>query len=500
MLTYILLSISVWVKGVETSERAFSEFYKESTIELAIEQITPSRMDNVTYTIMDRSLYRLNEHSVEFTVNEGPVDDEMQNVRSAMFELLMNGSADSAYFNGAGISQEENSSLTAWASNLNASLLAIGVYLSDFEVNNFEISQNDKAIVNYSFDITLQIKDLSNTSAVSRLYLISNELNITGLVDPALARKTKSEAGDNLTAYRMFFFHEDYPDSSSISVTQLPQSIEGGQGWLYAPLALANGSADLVPEYHTIAPSYRYRYILVGTFEEIASLTPDIYEDFGGYILTDSATVTVGVCGEEEDDTFNPIEYSIVCESFLGTPYTGKPFIVAPGFNPEIAPECPLLDGSNTTRRCALMLNAYSQEQVSNDPQRKLNTGGSGLFALEEMRDFVMCGYYTHNPVAPSYLQRLLDDSYERNNSAYGIETFVIGNYANDYSVYDVTSRLDRELFDVAGIKIRGMPGCKDFSMCSDEPMTGIFAVSTETQVDYGLEDLACNNGAAGCD
>lgn len=510
VLTYILLSVSVWVKGVETSERAYAEFYKESTVELAIEQITPAKMDNVTYVIMNRALYRLNEHSIDHPVKEGPEDDEFEKLRAAMYELLMEGSANESYFTGdEGLGKEANSSLNTWVQNLNASLLAIGVYISEFEVpeDSFKIGQSAKGQVNYSFDINLKMRDLSNTSAVSRTYTIPTEpgiaLDITGLVDPALARESKEEAGDELTIYRMFFFHDDYDDTSSISISK-EVSIKGGQGWLYAPLALADGTAEHVDEYSNIAPSERRHYILVGDFDEITEASN--HEMFSGYIVTSEPTIEDDYCDDDpieiESDTFNPIEYTEDpdCVTYLGNPPTSHPFVIAPNFDIDDAPVCPMLDGSGQMRKCVLILAKYLPGQVADTPSRKNKVSGAGIFNVEGFRDFVMCGFYAHNPDAPSYLQHLLEDPYSRSDSDYGIETFVVGNYANS-SVYDDISRLDRELFDGAdGIKIRGMPGCKDFSMCSDEPITGIFAVSGDAKEAYGLDNIACDNEAAGCD
>jgi hypothetical protein len=99
-------------------------------------------------------------------------------------------------------------------------------------------------------------------------------------------------------------------------------------------------------------------------------------------------------------------------------------------------------------------------------------------------------------------MQRLLNNSYSRSSQEFGIETFVIGVYANDTAVYDTNSRLDRELFDsfTDGIKVRGMPGCRNFASCSDSPATGIFAVSETVKNAYGLGGITCDNGAAGCD
>src|SRR5208283_3486598 len=138
VLTYILLSISVWVKSVEASEQSYSEFYKESTVELAIDQITPAKLDNVTYVIMNRELSRLNDNvfMADDSVQPGPPGDENQNIREAMRELFMYGNASPDYFTNGGIETESNSSFTAWASDLNDSLNSIGVYMDRFNVTN----------------------------------------------------------------------------------------------------------------------------------------------------------------------------------------------------------------------------------------------------------------------------------------------------------------------------------------------------------------------------
>jgi hypothetical protein len=503
ILVYILLSISVWVKSVEASERSFSEFYKESTIELTMEQITPEKLDNVTYIIMNRALMRLNDHSIDNYVNEGPVTDENRNIRAALFELLMNGSANESYFHGAAsIMPERNSSLDGWVNNLNASLGAIGIYVSEFRVSNFAIGQNSINTLNYSFDIRLSLRDYTNLSSVSRTYKIKNAVNITGLVDPALTRESKNVAGDNGTIYRLFLFNSGlYPDTSSLSVSRVPSSVRGGQGWIYSPIINASDAA-------TVDPSLMHYSILVGTFDEITALTESTYDQFAGFVVTSEPIITPDDCpGGRESSTFNPIQHTPApsCNvSISGSDgaLTDKPFIVAPNFDISSAPQCPYLNDTSSTSRCILILNSHLESEVSDEPILKLDTSGSGLFDIEKIRDFVMCGYYTYNPNAPSYLQRLMADPYSHSSTEFGIETFVVGAYAGDYTVYGTNSRLDRELFndDVEGVKVRGLPGCKNFATCSDSPITGIFAVSNDTGDSYGLDQITCDNGAARCD
>jgi len=518
ILTYILLSISVWVKAVEASERSYSEFYKESTVELTIEQITAEKMDNITNIIMTRSLARLNDHSIDNPVKEDAADPNKY-ITSALKQLATQGTADSTNFiRGTGIPAVPNdASLNSWAGDLNKSLQAIGLYVSEYSVSGMQINQTAVNIINYSFDIKLSLKDTAGTSAIARTYHISNAVDVTGLVDPALARESKAKTrNESETIYRQFFFNtDDYSTESDVNsnaVQKLSQPATAGQGWLYAPIVVVPQSAE-DPENGVLyagalQPEDRRSYILVGSYNDIINY-PN-YGGFAGYILTSTpsypteCTDANGTVFKNEDQTFNAVKYSgdNCTEVSTSGESTDKPFIVAPGFHPADAPVCPVLT-NNKTSRCVLFIARALPREVAMNPAKKLGTP-KGIYDVEGMRDFIMCGYYTKSTSAPSYLQRLFTDSYTHTDSTYGIETFVIGNYANDYGAYDTSSRLDRELFkpaSPAAIKVRGLPGCKDWQTCSDSPVTGIFAVSESVKNLFGLGQITCDDPTyAGCD
>lgn len=513
ILTYILLSISVWVKGVETSERAYSEFYKESTVELAVEQITPAKVDNVTSIIMNRALFSLNDYSIAHPVKDGTAaGNEDAYISDALHSLLVNGTAPGSDFQDGVAMPDDGSSLAAWMSNLNASLLAIGVYASDFSVSDFSVSQGGIDTVDYGFNMSLKLKDYSNTSAVTRTYHIVNSLDISGLVDPALARGSRDLVDDPHTAYRQFFFNKSiYGSPETILVRQLGNG-QAGQGWVYGYLASAaqSGASALVPYANDVDLSQRRNYIITGSFPDIAALGEAVYGGFAGYIVTDTPGSTTqctvkstGAVKKNELGTFNPIKYSgDACDQVSIDPSAGaatsKPFILAHGFDTVNAQECPVFTGNETLGRCALITNAWLPSDVSGNPLKKLDSSSSGIYGVEDMRDFVMCGYYTQDAAAPSYFQRMLPDSYSRNSSL-GIETFVIGQYANSTN-YDLNSRLDRELFNssIEGVKIMGLPGCRNYETCADTPSTGIFAVSKEVAEAYGLDKLMCSGTRCG--
>lgn len=503
VLTYILLSISVWVKSVETEERAYAEFYKESSLELALEQLTEEKLDNVSQIIVTKSLYRLNMHSIDYPVLGGPPGDENEKIYDSMHSLVMNGSAPGDYFyGGTEIKQDKNASFAGWVDNLNASLSSIGIYVNDFSVDNFVFEMVDYRTVKYSYDLTISMSDPAGTTSLSRTYNIDSEMDISGFVDPSTSRESEEMAGNDRQIYRQFFFTDVYSEYADLEPDKI-ESIQAGQGWFY-------GYVVDVSEAAAIEDYTRHVYILSGDYSSIISL--ENYEEFGAYIVTDAPSTSQAQCGGNEDEqgTFNAIRWDLegidcVAELDAGNRRTLKPFVVAPGFSVEDAANCPELwdVGSGNRLKCALIMASYSPEEVREDLTRKQSTPAeTGVYDLEEVRDFLMCGYYMQDPEAPSYFQRMLKDSYNRSDSELGISTLVIGEYANSTD-YDTYSRLDRELFTEpfdAGIKVRGITGCKNAEMCSDDPTTAIFALTEEAVETLGLEDIACNNGLARCE
>jgi hypothetical protein len=106
-------------------------------------------------------------------------------------------------------------------------------------------------------------------------------------------------------------------------------------------------------------------------------------------------------------------------------------------------------------------------------------------------------------------MQRLYKDSYGM-ESEYGITTFLVGNYTL-YAMgpkYKDVSRLDKEFFfkpdPKDGFMIRGLPGCKEFGMCSKpNDFIGRFALSTSAIQLFELKDnIACDpsDNLARCD
>lgn len=526
ILTYILFSVRVWVKSIESSERLYSEFYKESNVELIMDQVTHEKVDEVSNAILNRALYRLTEISKDNTFKAGGdpgSKEEFRYIEMAFRDFLVNGTLSNESFDSKKAPPPESgSSLLAWVSRLNASLDSAGVYVSEFKVSKFKIQQSDMRTLNYSFTAYLSLKDRSGTTSLSRTYIIANNVTIDGLVDPAVYRASKEKTATSKNpqpiSTHQFFFYEQYSEPSKLAPIRLsvPSGVEG-QGWFYGPIVKATAKDTAA-----IKTQNRHLYIVYGQYDEIMKLKNPDYLEFGAVIITNAPISTQVTCTEagkkytSQDKTFWPIRYSsssggkcagtASCTTFGDCPQL--PYMVYPGFKASNAADCPDLSDLNSkkSKKCVLMLSTYDYQDVHSDvfnKQKAVTKNNGGLYNLENLRDFMGCGYYTHNKYAPSYLQRLFKDTYsKRNHSEFGIESFVIGEYSN-HTRYDTYSRVDRKLFNSSsvndkGILIRGMPGCKGNAACSGEPSTGKFALDKADIKTYlGKEkEIACDTMA----
>lgn len=493
ILSYIMMSLSVWVKGVETSEQAYSEIYKESNIELAVSELTPAKVSYVSDVVMQKALYDISIYSVNNPVKRGSDADEMAHVRQAFYEYFVNGSPSADNFEQPFAPPTKgSSSFGGWVRSLNDSLASIGVFINAFDISDFNVWQESADAVNYSVRIKLNMQDKAGTMRLSRDYDIKGHVNITGYVDPAILRET-SRKGTPI--YRRFFFgpYEQPSDLAPLSMA----GISAGQGWFYGYVAEA-GTGEALPE-----EKYRHLYVLVGTYDEIIT-TPN-YEQFGSYIITSSPmqSPSTGCTGKtSESKTFNAITYvSPACQPTIDQPTsTIKPFVVATS---QISyPTCYNVV-ENKEGKCALIIAGASPEEVAQQPLKKYLQAGSGVFDIEKVRDFTLCGHYMKSSKAPSYLQRLFRNAYGL-NSSYGAETFLIGEYvSNAYNDFNFAqySALDREMFRSVSPAsfVRGLTGCKSQGICSSDPSTGVFGLTSEALADYGLSQISCDNGGARC-
>lgn len=496
ILSYLLMSLSIWTKSIETSEKAYAEIYKESNVELAITELSNEKVGYVANLVMQRAVYDLGMASILTPLKAGEHDsDQLKFINQAMKEYFINGTPSANNFVRSSDTppfSKPEASFGGWIKALNESLQGTGVSITKFNVSDFTVWQERADGVNYSIKLSIAMSDKTGSTTLSRDYQLNGFVNITGYVDPAIARES---AKKGQTIYRRFFFGP-YQNKSDLAAKSF--RIHSGQGWFYG-YVVDTTEAENVPEL------YRPLYILMGSYEEIVAVPG--YENFSAYIVV-GKPIAAGSCTSgsttktSESKTFNAITYSgPKCDATINdATRTEKPFVVVES-EPSL-PECFNLV-ENKSSKCALIVAGSSVKDVLNDPEKKYKKDGSGVFDIEALRDFTMCGYYIQSDKAPSYLQRFFANAYSY-NSSYGIETFVIGEYANSGSLnLNDRSALDREMFGKSEgdvVLIRGGTGCKSEGICSVDSSTGKFGLTNASMEEYGVGDVSCENGGAGCE
>jgi hypothetical protein len=565
LLSYILASTYVWVRAIEMEESRYSEAFRAASVEMVLSQVTQGRIAEFTNMSSHYALYRLNHHSIFHPVevpsgvdipSGGELDgSELANIRLAMRELMLYGRASGDYFeDGEPIEYTSEEKLVysfeGWRAQLNSSLLASGFVLEELEFGEedfvFEQAGFMEFEVGFLMDIGIRDTLAGSATSIARTYDILMELNAEGMPDAYIARESMrqlhiADAEYTIVGKRMFMApyadegYEGLCSGGSSGPCYYVDSGSEGQGWFYGPIVMAADAGD-VPE------EASYGYILAGTYSEITSA--ENWKGFGAYILTSEPEE--GPECSEQLETFNALEYDEECEDvFVNIAYeeTERPFVVYDNFDIDD------FGGYDSPMGAAahkvLFVAEYSVEQISTEPELKLRD--VGIYDIEGLRDFVMCGYYMPRPDSPSFLHRMFDlqEMFEDLSPAYtrwpqsewGIETTAAGRWAGGdlvSSSWDEHSRLDIEFFlDEEYVSsdvdmVRGMFGCKNALLCGmdfgadinnvghfrlsdwarwERPSSGetpsdeIYYVDTADSEDAETDNIGCDNdGRSSCD
>lgn len=508
ILGYIMTSISIWVKVTNEAEKQYAERLRISNIEFVIREINPGRMKEMADKTAFFSLFELNEHVGSGNFIKDRAGDEFFHFREVMKELIVNGTANESHFlTGVPLSiNPQNFSLNNFVNKLNLSLSNVGMKISEYKVGGFNISQASLTSFNYSLLFNITVVDTAGSMQLKRNYNITSNISFAGFVDPLILNKGQEVIGNSIE--REYYFFDAYDNPDSLRPGTLAQRGTEGQEWFYGPVISADRAGD-------VAPENRSKFILVGTYDEIKTPTDAAFGEFGAYLLTSSPDEYELECSPVSSltvqlHTLNPItrEDESNCDPDIkttGSDYTESPFAVVPGFSIATIPndanyQCP----EDPTNKCILFVNRFSFEDVISNPDNK-RSAETSLYGIEKLRDFALCGYFINNPAGPSYPQRLLINGYERQDPEFGIDTFLVGEYVYQNTPdIDNLGKVDKELFtNENGDKIRGMPGCRNAQLCSDDTLlTGHFSLGDNYgQVHYtDTSVIACDDGRADCE
>ncbi|MEM4272263.1 MAG: hypothetical protein QXH30_01620, partial [Candidatus Bilamarchaeaceae archaeon] len=104
LLSYILASTYIWVRAIEMEEARYSESFRTSSMEMLVDQLSNEEISRIAGIMSNYAFYRLNNHSIRHPVEAGGPQgspEEFNNIRLALRDLILNGSASDDYFEGS---------------------------------------------------------------------------------------------------------------------------------------------------------------------------------------------------------------------------------------------------------------------------------------------------------------------------------------------------------------------------------------------------------------
>ncbi len=502
LIMYIFLYLTAWINAMEISEKTASEKFRASSIDGIVSQLSDERFSNFFDIAGYYALYRINAHASDIAHPLKYDDRErLKYLGNAFFNATLYGGSQD--FDGTDLNytsaEKDTYTFGAWLENLNGTLSQAGLEVVDFEVYGLNFTQEDPVTFNATMNISIYVRDRLSTVSVRRMFALSRQFNVSGFADPMIKREY-SKINSTANVEKQIFYSDQAPD------TLAPLWVANGtsgHGFFYGTMIRAT---DVTSSYPLI--EMRSQYIIVGNYTEIDAADPT-HSRFGGYIITNAPVMYQDAncpSPKSESETFMAITYvqrSGACVEEVKDD-APRPFAVIPDFNMSA-----FLGPGTGARHDALIIANRTLDEVRTTPELKYD--GARAYDIEKLRDATVCAYFLHSPRGPSYPQRLSKNALTLHDENFGMETLLVGKWAGgmDSPDYDNRSRVDFEFFQptLDAVKVRGMPGCKSFEMCSavvgDNAPLGHFRMSADSLTAYGISGtqyIACDDNRARCD
>ena len=508
MLSLVLMTVQVWVKTFEQSDYRASQRFKGE----AMRSILASISDRTLSDFANASAFYATYKMVNYTSNQGlglgqmPGRDEARNRGTGLVEnitigLMINGSSPPNW--GIPIeygADEKNAyTLSGWQNKTDAAANAMGFDIQFSDARNFRYYQIDPWTVGVSFDLEMNLSDADGAMRQSKAMHAVSNFSISGFLDPMTTRKDMERTGQReLATEKQIFKHEKYDVPADVQPTMVKDAGKEGNGWFFGPITelypgeisaqgATNADQQGTGEAGVTLDNLK-QYVLASPYGNgsIASVA----DSYGAVILTEEPVLVTIVdpsgCNiTRQTKCLNCMEKTTAnqgagCidrgwETFLGNNPVHVPVIAATNWHTNDVTAVTRAQASGSiTDRFVLIDN-------ENEGSADKMDGYHRVWDITSLRDMAICGFYVKG-IGPSFFQRMLTGAENIPNPEFGIESFVVGQWAGGAidQGRDPYSRLDWEFyhsppFTGNGISmIKGMMGCKSKEMCSTDNATKI--------------------------
>jgi hypothetical protein len=382
------------------------------------------------------------------------------------------------------------------------------------DTSKCQIAMADYRHVQVTFPAHYTITDSQGTVMSGTMAGVLSDLDINGYDDAYIYQKSSKNA------LKQIFF-KDSVGTTADSVKPEPKYDDSGKaadaggrgkGWVYGKTTKPS------PAVGSYCADHKDQCIVVidhSTAADIASTA-----GYAGVILRALPTDTPGtiVCDGSPDPVPAHLDTGdcLDCLRYIGDGDTQS------SCTPPLGPQ----SNQISIPFVAVPLSAFPDpvgSYVLIDSRGADATAGSAsyhrIIDVERMRAMSVCGFYVQNGDGLNFLERLVGSQQLGQAPGTRIESFAIGqswadnNPANDATTY---SDVDHVFFPPfsgtpsPGVRVKGMPGCRDVNQCSTETPAGDaspfghFALDNSGSAPhseaYGATDIMCTADGAPCD
>ncbi|MFA6489786.1 MAG: hypothetical protein WCT52_03830 [Candidatus Micrarchaeia archaeon] len=529
ILTFMLLSMQVWIRSFERSDENSVARFKGEAIRLVLSSLSDAQLSRFANASAYYATFKLANYSSYNNIADREANDTKNpgtgKVEQALRDLIVNGSAkigDSAneWINYTD-DEKQAYTITAWKGKVNDAANLMG-FATDFsDPKNLTVRQLDPWTVGVSFLMQMNVTDLEGTMRQSKMMNASTNFSIDGFYDPSITRndfrQRRPAPVSGEAEQKQIFRHLQYAQPSDVAPPP-PTPGSEGNGWFAGPATDSRPGEGIFTNFTEQARMWQYIYVtnyytgveddanhygaVILTENPVEKLYFNVLIDGCRYNITNQTrclncktTYHSNVQGCAKDDRYDHV--------------VTVPYIAAGGFS--LTNFQPVVRANMTDLRYVLINNEFRTYQ--NKKQ-----GDHGIWDLTKIRDMSICGFYVKSN-APSFFQRMLMSTGTStpgavNSSAYGIETLLLSASAggwldtgtgNSFD-HDMRSRVDWEFYSSQSVfppqttfKIKGMAGCRNEQMCQGSNTTAIsdgvgkFWLTDSAISRYGIGDIACN-------
>ncbi len=520
LLSFMLLAAQVWVRTFEQKDEDATVRFKGEAMRLVLSTLSDKAMSDFANASAFYATYKLVNYTSANGLAPSPVGLGGPNpgtavVNQTAYELMMNGTSTS-FSPPIAYNDLENQSYTmrAWQDKIGAAANVMGFNASFGGVESFSFTQEDPWTVAVYFEMQMNISDLEGTMHQSKRLKANTSFSINGFEDPMVTRNELSRRPASLPPVKQIWKHLSYGTPSSVAPRLLASPDSEGYGWFFGPITSDSPGTGIFANGAEV-PS---QYILISPYNDNLSSYADSY---GAVIITDPPNETATTY---MDHGCNMTEYRQGgCLNCLGrVEVTNKSDPACSGASevsehifmnsvgvPMIQTGSTWAAGLPSVGRTDLPAQQFVLIDNEHSSAGEKRSGFHKIWDITPLRDMTVCGFYVHGS-GPSFFQRMLAGAPKDNSlrsPSLGIESFVVGKWAGgaDDQGSDIYSRLDWEFYSEVSSQvsdIKGMPGCKNFAMCSATNATkegvGKFKLSSDALGAYGALQIACEsyNGA----